>query len=247
MMVPRFHLIAFLLCINGTRFSLRPIYNSITTGLASSSQRMKHALKHSYLRIVNHICCILNSLFRMIVHIWHAKKKNSNQLRWQRQNPGVLNQIVWMYRERSKRNFLAFSLRVSGKSRCNDHLHWVARDCPFWLLISHQHCSCRLQGFPESFQIPCSDDNDSKVTKRVSQFYRQVGNAVSPPCVAAVAQKSVEKIFSTSTSSTDSIFCHVEDVDCPVQSLLLQSCVHPDKVMAAIKRKQLLQVGSVSS
>mmetsp|Transcript_29999 Transcript_29999/g.46452 ORF Transcript_29999/g.46452 Transcript_29999/m.46452 type:complete len:89 (-) Transcript_29999:2467-2733(-) len=82
--------------------------------------------------------------------------------------------------------------------------------------------------------------------QRVSQFYRQVGNAVSPPCVAAVAQKTVEKIFSTSTSSTDSI-CHVEDVDCPVQSLLLQSCVHPDKVMAAIKRKQLLQVGSVSS
>lgn len=35
---------------------------------------------------------------------------------------GALNQIVWMYRERPKSNFLAFSLRVSGKSLANDHL-----------------------------------------------------------------------------------------------------------------------------
>eukprot|EP00984_Skeletonema_dohrnii_P027688 scaffold17325_cov109-Skeletonema_dohrnii-CCMP3373.AAC.6 len=44
--------------------------------------------------------------------------------------------------------------------------------------------------------------------QRVSQFYRQVGNAVSPPCVAAVAKKKVDKIFSTSASSTDSIHAY---------------------------------------
>ena len=41
--------------------------------------------------------------------------------------------------------------------------------------------SLRFQGFPESFKIPDRQD-------LISQCYRQIGNAVSPPCVAAVAE-----------------------------------------------------------
>lgn len=105
------------------------------------------------------------------------------------------------------------------------------------------YCSCRLQGFPESFQIPCSNDNHSNSTKqhrqRVSQFYRQVGNAVSPPCVAAVAKESVERLFLSCSSSVGK--------ECPVENLLLRSSLYPDKVMSSIERKKLFQVGSVAS
>ena len=107
-------------------------------------------------------------------------------------------------------------------------------------------CSCRLQGFPESFQTPCSDDNHLNTTKqhrqRVSQFYRQVGNAVSPPCVAAVAKKSIERLFLTSTTSTGSVVNN-----CPVHGLLLRSCLNPDKVVASIRRKRSYQAGSGGS
>lgn len=110
-------------------------------------------------------------------------------------------------------------------------------------LLTVHYCSCRLQGFPESFQIPCSDDNHSNTTKqhrqRVSQFYRQVGNAVSPPCVAAVASKSVEMLFLTSTRSVND--------DCPVHGLLQRSCSNPDKVVASIRRKKLFQARSGAS
>ena len=99
--------------------------------------------------------------------------------------------------------------------------------------IAH-YCSCRLQGFPESFQIPCSNDSTTKQHRqRVSQFYRQVGNAVSPPCVAAVAKESVEKLFLPCSGSVDK--------DCPVENLLLRSSLYPDKVMASLERKKLFQ------
>ena len=128
----------------------------------------------------------------------------------------------------------------------NDHSREVASSH----LLANSNCallySCRLQGFPESFQIPCSADNHSNTTKqhrqRVSQFYRQVGNAVSPPCVAAVATKSVERLFLTSTTSTSSV-----DNNCPVHGLLLRSCLYPDKVAASIRRKKSYQAGSSGS
>ncbi len=111
-----------------------------------------------------------------------------------------------------------------------------------WQIV--HYCSCRLQGFPESFQIPnCSNDNHSDSTKqhrqRISQFYRQVGNAVSPPCVTAVAKESVERLFLSCSGSVDK--------DCPVENLLLRSSLYPDKVIASIERKRLCQVGSVVS
>jgi len=63
-----------------------------------------------------------------------------------------------------------------------------------------------------------------------------VGNAVSPPCVAAVAKKTVGMLFLTMDSSVDSSG-RTEDMDCPVFDLLLQSSSYPDKVVAAIKNK----------
>ncbi len=121
----------------------------------------------------------------------------------------------------------------------NDHYVELLELLPFGLLIAH-NCSCRLQGFPESFQIPSSNDTSTKQHRqRVSQFYRQVGNAVSPPCVAAVAKESVERLFLSPSGSVDK--------DCPVENLLLSSSLYPDKVMASIERKKLCQVGSVIS
>ncbi len=102
--------------------------------------------------------------------------------------------------------------------------------------------SCRLQGFPESFQIPCSTVSSTSTKQqrqRVSRFYRQVGNAVSPPCVAAVAKESVERMFLSSSGSINKA--------CPVENLLLRSSLYPDKVMASIERKKLFQVRSVVS
>ena len=115
----------------------------------------------------------------------------------------------------------------------------------------HHYSSCRLQGFPESFLLPSSDDSgtsavyDKQHRQRVSQFYRQIGNAVSPPCVAAVAKKTVEKLFSVSGSPVNS--SSPIEVKCPVQTLLLQSCMNPDKVMESIKRKSSLRGESARS
>ena len=61
--------------------------------------------------------------------------------------------------------------------------------------------------------------------------------SVSPPCVAAVAKKTVEKLFSTSDNLADSS-CHVGGLGDPVNSLLLQSCLYPDKIIASINRKK---------
>mmetsp|Transcript_12627 Transcript_12627/g.27245 ORF Transcript_12627/g.27245 Transcript_12627/m.27245 type:complete len:162 (+) Transcript_12627:180-665(+) len=57
---------------------------------------------------------------------------------------------------------------------------------------------CRLQGFPEDFVLPFNM-GDGKQRHLISQFYRQIGNAVSPPCAAAAA----EDVISSFLASTD--------------------------------------------
>jgi DNA (cytosine-5)-methyltransferase 1 len=49
--------------------------------------------------------------------------------------------------------------------------------------VTPREC-CRLQGFPESFQVPSLErDGESQV----AHFYRGIGNAVTPPVVTAIA------------------------------------------------------------
>ena len=60
----------------------------------------------------------------------------------------------------------------------------------------------------------------------ISQFYRQIGNAVSPPCVAAVLQAVASPFLEV---NKDLVF-----------DLVLQATPRAmrDKVLAAIQRKQ---------
>jgi len=82
---------------------------------------------------------------------------------------------------------------------------------------------CRLQGFPEDFMIP---------TERhlVSQFYRQIGNAVSIPCVVAVAEIFVSTFLSKGDEEQ-----HTSNA---VFDTILKASPNKDKVMAVIHRKQ---------
>jgi DNA (cytosine-5)-methyltransferase 1 len=45
---------------------------------------------------------------------------------------------------------------------------------------------CRLQGFPESFQVPSLEQHGES---QVAHFYRGIGNAVTPPVVTAIATR----------------------------------------------------------
>ena len=81
--------------------------------------------------------------------------------------------------------------------------------------------SCRLQGFPEDFVLP----------PNTSQFYRQIGNAVSVPCVAAVAEHFISPLLipnNTKERSSAAVF-----------DLILQASPDREKVLAAINRKQV--------
>lgn len=71
----------------------------------------------------------------------------------------------------------------------------------------------RFQGFPEAFKIPERQD-------LISQFYRQIGNAVSPPCVAAVAETILHHL-APNTKST-------------VFDLVLKASPNKAKVLARI-------------
>jgi len=82
---------------------------------------------------------------------------------------------------------------------------------------------CRLQGFPEDFVIPTD-------RHLISQFYRQIGNAVSVPCVVAVAE-----MFVSTFLSKDSNEQHTSNA---VFDTILKASPNKDKVMAAIHRKQ---------
>lgn len=62
--------------------------------------------------------------------------------------------------------------------------------------------SCRLQGFPEDFILPFPT-GESRHKHLISQFYRQIGNAVSPPCVAAVAEGALPFLMSNCEDVTE--------------------------------------------
>jgi len=82
---------------------------------------------------------------------------------------------------------------------------------------------CRLQGFPEDFVIP-------KERHLISQFYRQVGNAVSVPCVVAAAEIFVSTFLSKGNKEQ-----HTSNA---VFDAIMKASPNKDKVMAAIHRKQ---------
>jgi len=78
---------------------------------------------------------------------------------------------------------------------------------------------CRLQGFPEDFVIPTD-------RHLISQFYRQIGNAVSVPCVVAVAEIFVSTFLVKSSKEQ-----HTSNA---VFDTILKASPNKDKVMAAI-------------
>jgi len=82
---------------------------------------------------------------------------------------------------------------------------------------------CRLQGFPDDFVLP-------KERHLISQFYRQVGNAISIPCVVAVAEMFVSTFLSKGDKEQ-----HTSNA---VFDTILNASPNKDKVMAAIHRKQ---------
>jgi DNA (cytosine-5)-methyltransferase 1 len=59
------------------------------------------------------------------------------------------------------------------------------------------HECCRLQGFPESFKVP-SLERDGE--RQVAHFYRGIGNAVTPPVVAAIAIRLLNMLGVTKAS-----------------------------------------------
>eukprot|EP00927_Polykrikos_kofoidii_P079209 TRINITY_DN75997_c0_g1_i1.p1 TRINITY_DN75997_c0_g1~~TRINITY_DN75997_c0_g1_i1.p1 ORF type:complete len:583 (-),score=85.29 TRINITY_DN75997_c0_g1_i1:1009-2757(-) len=66
--------------------------------------------------------------------------------------------------------------RVVSTRSLNNPRFFTAREC------------CRLQGFPETWRIPGEKDGSLEVmSPELGRFYRQVGNAVAPPVVVAVA------------------------------------------------------------
>ena len=87
---------------------------------------------------------------------------------------------------------------------------------------------CRLQGFPEDFVLPFTV-SDNKDRNFISQFYRQIGNAVSPPCVATVAEHLVSIFLVPNNKDRHSSV---------VFDLILQASPDKQKVLAAINRKQ---------
>lgn len=89
-------------------------------------------------------------------------------------------------------------------------------------LIQYHMQSCRLQGFPEEYVLPFNDGAKNQ-RQMVAQFYRQIGNAVSPPCVAAVAS------FLLDTKERSAAEAAVFD-------LLVKASPKQAKVRAAIER-----------
>lgn len=60
---------------------------------------------------------------------------------------------------------------------------------PLPRFLSPREC-CRLMGFPEHFRIPAETSGGEQ-----NLFYRQVGNAVCPPVVAAVGELILQRIL----------------------------------------------------
>ena len=95
--------------------------------------------------------------------------------------------------------------------------------------------SCRLQGFPEGYVLPFT--NASSQRNLVAQFYRQIGNAVSPPCVAAVAESVVSSFLLREGQGVASG---------AVFDIILKASPHRAKVLDAIAAKSSFDQQSVS-
>jgi hypothetical protein len=72
----------------------------------------------------------------------------------------------------------------------------------------------------------------------VSQFYRQIGNAASPPCVAAAAELAVSSFLTPSTGDQGGTYHDVRTpgIDSPVFELLLKASPQRDKIRVIIER-----------
>jgi hypothetical protein len=90
--------------------------------------------------------------------------------------------------------------------------------------------SCRLQGFPEDFSLPCTI-GDKEQRQLIPQFYRQIGNAASPPCVAAAAEYAVSTFLIPKNNDQVGIS------SCAVFDLILKASPSREKASAAIDRK----------
>lgn len=90
--------------------------------------------------------------------------------------------------------------------------------------------SCRLLGFPEDFSLPFTT-GDNEQRNLISQFYRQIGNAASPPCVAAVAEYAVSTLFTFSNHA------QLEISTSAVFDLVLRASPNREKVLASIDSK----------
>jgi len=82
---------------------------------------------------------------------------------------------------------------------------------------------CRLQGFPEHFDLPFDGTSGANEQRNlISQFYRQIGNAVCPPCVAAVAENAVKTLLLVSNGEDNGI-----GGQSPIFFLVLQASPFP--------------------
>ena len=95
---------------------------------------------------------------------------------------------------------------------------------------------CRLQGFPETFIIPTNisncNNNQKQQRQCISHFYRQIGNSVSPPCVIAVAENSINRFLRVDQSNGNE-----KIVSSPVFDAVVKASPCPGKVMDLIQRK----------
>lgn len=92
--------------------------------------------------------------------------------------------------------------------------------------------SCRLQGFPEDFSLPFTIGGKNQ-RYLITHFYRQIGNAASPPCVAAVA----EGALSTFVLRKNNDQVEKSSSSCVVFDLILKASPKREKVLSAIDRK----------
>jgi hypothetical protein len=73
----------------------------------------------------------------------------------------------------------------------------------------------------------------------ISQFYRQIGNAASPPCVAAVAEHAVSSFLISSNDDGEKKYHDVRKSRCghPVFELILKASPQRQKILGVIDRK----------
>ena len=91
--------------------------------------------------------------------------------------------------------------------------------------------SCRLQGFPEDFSLPFTI-GDYEQRNLISHFYRQIGNAASPPCVAAVAEYAISTFVLL--NSNDQV--GTSSSSCAVFDLILKASPNREKVLCSIRK-----------